>query len=583
MVVRGVPATAHSVDSVRDLLLDAPGGRHVRLGDVASVRVQPTPVDVRHDAVSRYVDVRAAVTGAGSARCSATSAGGCATSRCRWSTTRRSSPSRPTRAPAATSRRSSSRACSGSSSCCRPRSPAGGWRRSSSRRCRVAVVGGLLVAVLDGGDLSLGELAGLFAVFAIAVRAVVALVRHLQLVEEQDGPGRDAVLRGARERLVPVVVTAVLTACAVLPLALLGDVAGNEITQPFAVVVLGGLVTSTLLAVLLTPALYLHVRRVAGAGAGCGRAPCARARRRRPSQLGEDAMQHHHRWSAALLLLGALGISACARSEAFDSEAASDEGPSKVEHVKGSDVARIVLTAQAAERLGIRTAAVTDAGPRRTIPYAAVLYDAEGHDLHVHEPVAPDLRPAPDRRRPHQRPGRAAQGGAARRHRGRHGRRRGAARHRVRRRGVRGASGGHRALDRRIEPEVPLPRRGGRRRARLLRGTRARAPGRRRVPRVRADAGGDPDGLPRPVGGGGRGARHRPPRGRDERRARASTSSARSRCRSSRTSRCCSSGARTSSRRASSSRSTCRRWRRRCRRGPRRPSSCSRSRRRAGS
>jgi hypothetical protein len=90
-------------------------------------------------------------------------------------------------------------------------------------------------------------------------------------------------------------------------------------------------------------------------------------------------MQHHHRWSAALLLLGALGISACAQSEAFDSEAAGDEGPSKVEQVKGSDVARIVLTAQAAERLGIRTTAVTDAGPRRTIPYAAVLYDAEGH------------------------------------------------------------------------------------------------------------------------------------------------------------------------------------------------------------
>ena len=73
-------------------------------------------------------------------------------------------------------------------------------------------------------------------------------------------------------------------------------------------------------------------------------------------------MQHHHRWSAALMLLGAVGISACARSEAFDNEAASDEGPSKVEHVKGSDVARIVLTAQAAGRLGIRTAAVTDAG-----------------------------------------------------------------------------------------------------------------------------------------------------------------------------------------------------------------------------
>ena len=191
VVVRGVPATAHSVDSVRELLLDAPGGGHVRLGDVASVAVQPTPVDIRHDAVSRYVDVaRRRGAGGASAPCSATSGGGCATSRCRWSTTRRSSPSRATRAPAAICRRSSSRALSGSSCCCRPRSAAGAWPPLVLGLLPLAVVGGLVVAVLDGGDLSLGELAGLFAVFAIAVHGLVALVRHLQLVEEQGGPGR---------------------------------------------------------------------------------------------------------------------------------------------------------------------------------------------------------------------------------------------------------------------------------------------------------------------------------------------------------------------------------------------------------
>jgi hypothetical protein len=89
-------------------------------------------------------------------------------------------------------------------------------------------------------------------------------------------------------------------------------------------------------------------------------------------------MQHPHRWSATLVALGALGISACANSQAFDSEAASDEGPSKVEPVKGSDFAKVTLTAEAARRLGIRTAPVQTAGARTTIPYAAVLYDAEG-------------------------------------------------------------------------------------------------------------------------------------------------------------------------------------------------------------
>ena len=262
VVVRGVPATAHSVDSVRDLLLDAPGGRHVRLGDVASVRVQPTPVDIRHDAVSRYVDVRAAVDGRGVGAVQ------------RDVRRRLRDVAMPLEYHAQVIAESSDTRGGRHLPSLVVASVLGiflllqaafaSWRLAAVvlATLPVAVVGGLLVAVLDGGDLSLGELAGLFAVFAIAVRAVVALVRHLQLVEEQDGAGPDAVLRGARERLVPVVVTAVLTACAVLPLALLGDVAGNEITQPFAVVVLGGLVTSTLLAVLLTPALYLHVRRV---------------------------------------------------------------------------------------------------------------------------------------------------------------------------------------------------------------------------------------------------------------------------------------------------------------------------------
>jgi len=78
------------------------------------------------------------------------------------------------------------------------------------------------------------------------------------------------------------------------------------------------------------------------------------------------------------MILGALGISACARSEAFDNGAASDEGPSKVQPIKGTDLSRIILTAQAAQRLGIRTAQVREIHGHKVIPYAAVLYDAHG-------------------------------------------------------------------------------------------------------------------------------------------------------------------------------------------------------------
>ena len=263
VVVRGVPATAHSVDSVRDLLLDAPGGRHVRLGDVASVRVQPTPVDVRHDAVSRYVDVRAAVDGRGVGavqrdvrrrlRDVAMPLEYHAQVIAESSDTRGGAP------PPVARRRERARDLPPAAGRVRQLAAGGGRPRDAARRRRRRPPG------RGPGRRATSRSASSPACSRCSrsrSAPCVALVRHLQLVEEQDGAGPDAVLRGARERLVPVVVTAVVTACAVLPLALLGDVAGNEITQPFAVVVLGGLVTSTLLAVLLTPALYLHVRRV---------------------------------------------------------------------------------------------------------------------------------------------------------------------------------------------------------------------------------------------------------------------------------------------------------------------------------
>jgi hypothetical protein len=93
-------------------------------------------------------------------------------------------------------------------------------------------------------------------------------------------------------------------------------------------------------------------------------------------------MRHNHHLSALVLVLAALGVSACASSSAFDSEASSDEGPAKLEPVKGSSFEQIVLSAKAAQRLGIETAPVRPApagGSARTvIPYAAVLYDADG-------------------------------------------------------------------------------------------------------------------------------------------------------------------------------------------------------------
>jgi hypothetical protein len=91
--------------------------------------------------------------------------------------------------------------------------------------------------------------------------------------------------------------------------------------------------------------------------------------------------KHGNRWLIAAL--AATAVSACGGASTFDDEAASDEGPSKVEPLKGTPYSRVILTAEAARRVGIRTARIRpdgSAGARRMVmPFDAVVYDAEGH------------------------------------------------------------------------------------------------------------------------------------------------------------------------------------------------------------
>jgi Cu/Ag efflux pump CusA len=133
-----------------------------------------------------------------------------------------------------------------------------------------ALVGGLLVAaVTGGGTLSLGSLVGLLAVLALTMRNGVVLISHFQRLEHEDGEefGYALVERGTRERLAPMLITTIATALAVVPLLVAGHVPGNEVAQPMAVVMLGGLVTSTLINLFLLPALYLRVTEPAVASA----------------------------------------------------------------------------------------------------------------------------------------------------------------------------------------------------------------------------------------------------------------------------------------------------------------------------
>jgi CzcA family heavy metal efflux pump len=123
-----------------------------------------------------------------------------------------------------------------------------------------ALVGAVVAAFLTGGVLSLGSLVGLVTVVGIAARNGIMLVSHYRHLAQEEGMafGRELVLRGAEERLAPILMTALATALALVPIALGGTRPGYEIEHPLAVVILGGLVTSTLLNLFVVPALYFR-------------------------------------------------------------------------------------------------------------------------------------------------------------------------------------------------------------------------------------------------------------------------------------------------------------------------------------
>ena len=116
---------------------------------------------------------------------------------------------------------------------------------------------------MGSGVISLGSLVGFFTVMGIAARNGILLINHYQHLERHEGEsfGPRLVLRGARERLSPILMTALATGLAVVPLVIAGERPGHEIEHPLALVILGGLFTSTLLNLFVVPSLYLRFGR----------------------------------------------------------------------------------------------------------------------------------------------------------------------------------------------------------------------------------------------------------------------------------------------------------------------------------
>ncbi|MGH3848836.1 MAG: efflux RND transporter permease subunit, partial [Pseudonocardiaceae bacterium] len=145
----------------------------------------------------------------------------------------------------------------------------GSWRLAllSFLTLPMALVGGALAARLGGGVVSLGSLVGFLTVLGIVARNGIMLISHYQHLEHNEGEpfGPGLVLRGARERLVPIVMTVLTTGLALVPLIVAGEIPGQEIEHPMAVVILGGLLASTFVNLFVVPSLYLRFAKKGGA------------------------------------------------------------------------------------------------------------------------------------------------------------------------------------------------------------------------------------------------------------------------------------------------------------------------------
>jgi Cu/Ag efflux pump CusA len=258
VVVWGTPQTRSSLTSVRQLLIDTPEGGHVRLGDVAAVRIAPRPDVIKRQAVSRYVDVAAQVSGrdrdAVVSDVKENLAG--LTFPLEYHAQVLATDTQPTglligiAIAAVIGMFLLLQVFFGS------------WRLAtlSVLTLPIGVVGGLVAVLAAGGTLSFGSYIALFAVFAIATRGCVLLFDRARQLEQDEGEafGASLVLRAARERLGPIVMTAVATGLVFLPVLIMGTKPGLELLYPISVVVLGGLLTSTVFSLFVLPSLYLR-------------------------------------------------------------------------------------------------------------------------------------------------------------------------------------------------------------------------------------------------------------------------------------------------------------------------------------
>ena len=260
--VWSVPEARNSLTSIRNLLIKTPDGGYVRLDDVADVRIVPTPNHIDRESFSRRIDVGANVRGRdlGSVARDVEEILEDIDFPLEY---RAEVLGEFEERQAAQQRLIIAGAVAALVILSLLQVSLGNWRMAilSFLSLPMALVGGILAAFFfSSGIISLGSLVGFLTILGVAARNGIMLINHYQHLEEFEGEtfGPQLVLRGSRERVAPIMMTAFTAGLALVPLVVAGNVPGHEIEHPMAIVILGGLITSTLLNLIVVPPLYLR-------------------------------------------------------------------------------------------------------------------------------------------------------------------------------------------------------------------------------------------------------------------------------------------------------------------------------------
>ncbi len=305
VVVVGTPEVRENLTDIQNLQIETPNSGLVRLADLATVQIAPNPSVIKHEAVVRSIDVHADVDGDTDDVIAEVDTVIGATS-------------------FPTEHHAELLSDAGDRNSSRNRfiyitlgiavavflllqAAFTSWKLAAAIFVTLpaALAGGALAAWIDGGAITVGSIVGFLLVLGIALRFTMVLIGRCQHPDPDAGPdepvvvSRALVIDGARERVVPIVTTVAAGIAVLLPILVAGTRPGSEIVHPLAVVVIGGLVTAALFALIVVPSLYLQFAptpqaegnpgRRGGGGGGAGRGerggrPQRSSRRRRRVQ-----------------------------------------------------------------------------------------------------------------------------------------------------------------------------------------------------------------------------------------------------------------------------------------------------------